>query len=669
MSGTVSGVHFSYIDQLLEPAGSGITSMYSLGSHAVLKKQILEEMKYRAPMIFSLELTDKFKKTGLASNLGQASQFSKNAFKIEALIDERDDNLDRAWIHWTSIHQKAAAIHPFYQTQLSDLNQLSNKIGIHTAVEVKQSLNNAKRDIKELGDQVKKIDGQIGDLIEAGNASASAIRRLRDTKTAIRTQISDLNDKISDLEQLLQDIIKYTELLVILKFKSTADLAELKSKLNLFDEALSKAQAANDQLNAELRTMDTQVASSTPYKANEAFQSIHVIQKQALDEYGSRAASAVATFSGLQSQLGSVWLFDADNYRNATDTLELFWENANSLFVDQGAKEKMRNKNKSEVVNSKRDLRRKAQPYLDQVTRAMGTCSFVSSTDPFKELYVTLQGEPSKGSAGYYQAYMTANQQTNITQPVPDIHLDNADKAGASAMNLVFSMENLLNDVRDEFYVDEFAVSKFSYRTLGLEKDITGQVKQSKEMSRPESHALANQELEYLIYGANSCIGNYAAAYAEMFAIRLAVGTAEALTEPHIQAMNAGSPLLVFLAAVAEGAVKAQLDMMKLVEGEAVPLSKKLGSVFNLAYKDYLRIFLLLHSRDKVMLSRMQALIELNTGISLEKSTTYLSGRATSSVKLWFLPGMMKILGASDLYSCEMTGNRCHFTKTGVMAY
>jgi hypothetical protein len=249
------------------------------------------------------------------------------------------------------------------------------------------------------------------------------------------------------------------------------------------------------------------------------------------------------------------------------------------------------------------------------------------------------------------------------------MNLEDADKAGMSAMNLISSIETVLAEVRDEFYLDEYAVSKFNYRTLGLEKDISGQVKASKELSQPEGHVLVNQELEYLLYGANSCLGNYSAAYAEMFVFRLAVGTAEALLEPHIQSLNVGSPLLVFLAAVAEGAVKAQMDMVKLVQGEPVPLTKKLGSVFSLTYKDYLRIFLLLHSRDKVLLSRMQALIELNTGIPLKQSATYLSGTATTSVKLWFLPGLMKVLGAADLYSCRVVGGRCVITNTGVMAY
>ncbi|PZE22193.1 hypothetical protein CBW46_005250 [Paenibacillus xerothermodurans] len=669
MSGSVAAEHFGFIDQRVEPSNTSITSMYSLANHMVLKKQILEEMKYRAPMIYSLEIADKFKKTGLATNLRQASDYSKNAVKIEALLDERNGHLDRAWREWKNIHAKAAAVHPFYQSHLAELNELSARVGIHTVAEVRQSLTAAKADLTELKQQLEKTNDKIADLIAAGNASAAALGRLRDTKDALKTQMSDLTDKISALDQLLEDVIKYTELLAMLKLKSTGDLSDLKAHLTAFDEAINKAKTANDQLNTELRTVQTQNASTGAYKPNEVFQSIDIIQRQELDEYGSEAASVVALFSGLQAQLGSVLLFDAQNYQNADGAIQSFWQKANDLFVRQGQKESQRTNKQTAANSSKSEQRQKAQPYLDQVTRVMGVCSLVNAADPFKEHYTALQGDPAAGSTGFYQAYMTLNKSTDMAQPVPEINVEDADKAGASAMNLVASLEGLLTEVRDEFYVDEYAISKFSYRTLGLEKDASGQAKQSKELSQPESHALVNQELEYLLYGASSCAGNYAAAYAEMFAFRLAVGTAEALTEPHIQAMNVGSPLAMLLAAVAEGAMQAHMDMTKLIDGEAVPLSKKLGSAISLSYKDYLRVFLLLHSRDAVMLSRLQALIQLNTGTSLEHGTTYLSGTAASSVKLWFLPSVMKLLGASGLYSCQVVSDRCHMTKTGVMAY
>ncbi|WP_282935445.1 hypothetical protein [Paenibacillus sp. RC67] len=669
VSGTLASNSFQFIDQKVETEGSSLTSMYSLGNHTVFKKQILEEMKYRAPMIYSLEMADKFKKTGLSSAMGQASQFSKNAEKIEKLIEDRDDQLDNAWKNWSAIYQNAVAMHPFYQSQLAELNKLSDKIGLHTIGEVKQSLQDSKKQLADLKDDVKRINSDIRSLIQAGSQASSAIDSLYDLKDRIQDEIVDVNKKISDLEQLLNDLLEYAKLLAMLKLKSTSDLAELKDHLKDFEEALNKAKKSNDQLNTELQAIQSQNAASGSYEADKVFQAVHLISRSELDDYGSKAASVVALFSGLESQLSSVIFFDGQNYRNADQAIQPFWKQAQELQSTQSLKESQRNAKKSVATTSKQEQRKKAQAYLDQVKSALGSCSILATTDSSKQQYIALQGDPAKGSKGYYQAYMDSNNTSNLSQPVPSIDLDNADKAGASAMNLISSLTDLLTDVRDEFYVDEFAVSKFNYRTFGLEKDSSGTIKGSLEPSEPGKHQLVNQELEYLLYGANSCASNYSLAYAEMFAFRLAVNTAEALLEPKNEILNVGSPLLVFLAAVAEGAIHAQQDMSKLIQGEMVPLSQKLGSFFTMSYKDYLRVFFLLHSRDKVLLSRMQALIQLNTGLDLQQSTTYISGTASTSIRLWFLPGLMNQLGKAGLNACQVKLGRCQITKTGVMAY
>ncbi|NHN30711.1 hypothetical protein G9U52_12795 [Paenibacillus sp. S3N08] len=669
LSGTIEAEHFRFIDQRLEETNSSLTSMYTLASHTVFKKQILEDMKYRAPMIYSLELVDKFKKTGLSTVLSQAQSFSKHAVSVEKVLDERDEAMDETWEEWKAIHQKATAIYPFYQTQLADLNQLSSNVGIHQVDEVRQSLQDAKDHLKSLEQQLESIDDNIQSVSKATQGAADAIKGLMESRNQVNLQVDEMFDKVADLQQLLNDTIRYASLLTLLKVRSTSDASFLKKTIEQFDKALNRAKTANDRLNEELRTVTSNNSGDSTYSANQVFESIHLISREELDDYGAQAAASVALFSGLQAQLNSVWLFDAANYNNASQAIEAFWQKENGLFIGQSPKEAQRNANKASAKTSKREQRNKAQPYLDQIMKAMGSCSLVAATDPFKASYAALQGEPSQGSVGYYQAYMQTNQQADLAQPVPELDFEDADKANASAMSLLTGFESILTDVRDEFYVDEYALSKFNYRTLGMEKDLGGNIKQSKEASRPDSHPLTNQEVEYLLYGANSCLGNYSLAYGEMFAFRLAIGTAEALLEPHIQAMNVGSPLLVLLAAVAEGAVKAQLDMVKLVQGDAVPLAKKLGSLVTLTYKDYLRIFLLLHSRDEVLLSRMQALIQLNTGMDLLQSTTYVSGTGGTSIKLWFVPGLSKILGISGLYPCEVVGNRCQMVRTGVMAY
>lgn len=110
--------------------------------------------------------------------------------------------------------------------------------------------------------------------------------------------------------------------------------------------------------------------------------------------------------------------------------------------------------------------------------------------------------------------------------------------------------------------------------------------------------------------------------------------------------------------------------MTKLVKGEAVELSAKIAApALSLTYKDYLRVFMLIHSNNTKQMARMQALIELETGKDLMQATTYIQGNAASDIKLWFIPQIMKLLDGSGLLGCKVIGNRCQFISTAAVAY
>ena len=75
----------------------------------------------------------------------------------------------------------------------------------------------------------------------------------------------------------------------------------------------------------------------------------------------------------------------------------------------------------------------------------------------------------------------------------------------------------------------------------------------------------------------------------------------------------------------------------------SVQLSKY--APIELTYRDHLRIFLLIHSNNEKKLSRMLALIRLNTGTNPAERFTYASGEVRTAMRLWFLPGVTKAIG------------------------
>ncbi|WP_248925603.1 hypothetical protein [Paenibacillus hamazuiensis] len=654
---------FRYIDTAMTPGSEQLLAMYTLANHQVMKQQILEEMKYRAPVQFGLEITDKFTSTGVTSQMKSAARFAAQAEKAEKLLEKRDKALDEAWDAFVKIRTKAGTDYPFYDTGLSQLNELSGRVGIHTVDEVTQMINDGKARLQKWNDRLRSINHSIRSLADAGEGAIEEIRELRKEKADLQADIDDLQQKIADWEQLLKDVLEYAKLLAALKLKSANDYEQLSGLLAQFNEELAKAKKANEELNAELRKGREEGASGN-LAADEVFAHIYGMGAQDFDDYASKAAAVVALFGGLKSQLQSVVFFTADDYAGTSEANRQYLAKVNELYAEQNPKESARNRNKTQASAGQKEQRSKAQKYLDQALKAMGGCGVISG-DPFSSMYARLQG----GDDGFFQRYMLINGQQAAVPLMEETDLDNADKAGKTAMKLIDGLADLLTAARDDMYMNEFALGKFSYRTYGIEKDSSGNVKNTLVLSAPETHPLSNQEVEYIIYGSNSCAGNYGKAYAELFAIRLAIGTIESLMEPQNELLNVGSPLLVFLAAVAEGAVKAQADMIRLLDGEAVPLSAKIGKGFTLYYKDYLRLFLLLHGRDKVMLSRMQALLQLNTGFDLRAKATYVQGSATMSVKLWFMPGLMRAIGPLGVHGCIPAGNRCEFVKTAYLAY
>ncbi|MOA25404.1 hypothetical protein D3C78_1461270 [compost metagenome] len=66
---------------------------------------------------------------------------------------------------------------------------------------------------------------------------------------------------------------------------------------------------------------------------------------------------------------------------------------------------------------------------------------------------------------------------------------------------------------------------------------------------------------------------------------------------------------------------------------------------------------MMLHGGGNIQLSRMLALIRLNTGINPDERSTYVSSNIKLGMRLWFLPGVVKLLDYSAGYSGEVQGS------------
>ncbi|TXK85409.1 hypothetical protein [Paenibacillus sp. N3.4] len=667
LSAHVSAGGFHYVDTKALNESIRLTPVYSLASHVVFQQQILEDMKIKAPIEYTLELTDKFRKSGTNVPFQQGSQFSKEGAELEKLLEQREGALDEAWSYSEELHLKISTYHSYYQARITELDRLASEIGIHTIEEVRSQLTAVKDQLKSIHESLKNLDMTLAALSQAGPEAAASMQSIFASKQVMNEQAQALVQKQNEFERLLTLIIQYAALIAETKVEVPLNQKTVQKLQQTIESSLRIAKQKNEEIRIKLNGIHTSMTNSAP-EVYEVFQSVNVIGDDYFYTYQTSVASITSLFTAYQEVIDSIYLFTPDQTNRANLANNAYGSLSDEFYGKQGALEKTRMDKHAHITANKQEQKNKIQTILDQAKQAIGGCQITGDLNFYSQLQGV--GGQGLGNKGFYQKYREVNAQEAMIGNEVNYDLEKAEPVSLNAMSMLEAFNQAATSLRNEVYVNEFALSKFNYRTYGMEKDASGQSRKSNELIDPGNHMLLNQEVEYLLYGFSSCGANMSSAYAEMFSFRMAIRTLEALLDPKKELLNLGSPLLVLLTAAAEGSMKAFQDMNKLIKGEAVELSAKITTAaLSLTYKDYLRIFLLLHSNNTKLLARMQALIELQTGKDLVLETTYIQGNATSDVRLWFIPQMMKVIEGTGLLGCKVYGNRCQLKSTAAYAY
>lgn len=667
---------FQDLGMRLEQGSWKLTAMSTLANQSVFRRQVVEEMKYRAPAEFALELAGKFKKSGIADSLSGTASFAENGEKLEQLLEKRDQALNAAWDKSQAIMDQALLLHETYKSRITEIDELAGKIGIHTADKIRQSIREAEASIermndtlRSLGDSLTATKGRIADMAGHAETYASQLQTLYEEERSLEAEWSTAENELAALtkqkfewEQLLADMVRYAALLQALKADIAIEAVRFAERADAAIEAIGIVQRLNDNVAAEKERL---VRESQQQKgpAAEVWKHVLVYDLPYFSVYKTEAAKLSAIVQGLRQKIADTVLFTGEALARITEAVTELKRQADGFRAEQGAKEAARQAGNDDLAAKKAKQRTITEDALSGIRQATGSCGILPS-DSGRSLYEKLEGGSAGGTVGLSHKYAAYNVQelarsNAVSTPV------NAGQAQTQSIGWMRSFADMLSGVRDELYVNEFALTKFNFRTYGMNN---GGTASSFERSEPSKHVLANQEAEYLLYGFDSCMANIAAAYGEMYVMLLAIRTTEALLDPKNEALNVGSPLLVFLVALAEGAVEALADMSKLTEGKAVPIVRKISPV-TIDYKEMLRVFLLIHRNETAVISRMQGLIELNTGKDLTRHAASLHATAEASMKLLFSPQLMKLVYAGGGTGCEPRGNRCGLVKTEVMSY
>ncbi|MFD1775759.1 hypothetical protein [Paenibacillus rhizophilus] len=608
-----------------------------LGSYDVFRRQMNEEMKYKAPVDFALELAGKFKP--LSGAMEEASRTTELFAKLQPLYDKREAALDRM------LERRRQAA----ESARTPLTLIKNPAAGGIADSSIGAVSSTADIAAQYNDYVWKSNIDMNRGPKKPAMYTHAITSYREQSAAV---LSGLGSRLAVWQNDHALLIKQAsdalnEAKIINEEMSKAiKLSESRSAGRGYDTADSW-DIPNSQANAAARPNLREQAEQLVLESADllGMENSLAAQEAAFRDSYSRASSLPGAMSpalGLNGDAGAM----KAAVTGAAGTVDAYlsdYGNGGGVIGREAAEiDKHRGSD-----NQRKELEKEAKTKLAEALKvADALCNLNSGAKEVLERYELLNQ--------YYEESIDYNK--GLTEGSADEPVKSDPYAAESAAmdqmdNLYEALGSVLLASRDRLFQTEYAAQYFPHFDLSQLKEIAeGSAEEIgeklKEQLDPHS-----QELEYILYGFDKPGLNVAAAYSEIFAARLAIRTMEGF----VKKAGMGNPLLVAAAALVYGLTEAVKDMITLCREGAVPLSEYVPA--KLTYRDYLRLFLALHGSGEAELSRMLALIRLNTGINPAERSTYASAEMRLGMRLWFLPGIMKLLQHTGEVPGEIDGH------------
>ncbi|TJY40924.1 hypothetical protein E5161_14505 [Cohnella pontilimi] len=596
-----SGAYFPYL--AAEWTGVDVTESRPLADHEVLRRQVLEEMKYKAPIDLTLEIADRFR--GVSPALQEAASTVNMLEKVRQAYDRREAALDEVL---ESQHQAGGRTVSFLQQDIDNAVQIAADVEDADAFEAAAS---------ELASSLQASAGKartaLNEAYSEGVRALDRSRQANDEMRAITVQAANHPSSSTNTEFPSGS----GEQMDSAKVDSISELRRTAAQLLLEDDFFVNYAA---ELDAE-RMKGLQFC-------DEADRFSGFIRSVASTE------GAGGAIHGGAVRLRSMW----SEYDRA-------YGGSGSVLRERSALLEAHRSGDQE----RKILERQAQAEWTKTTGMFAALSGPSGSPEDREIFE----KASELSRENLEWNRTEDERSESA--MPGAASEGRDHAMSSADAWMEALQGSLSGLRDELYFSEYTVQRFSYFPPSELKRMLG--------GEQVPLSLQKQETEFILYGISNPTGNIAAAYGEILSIRLAIRTMEGL----IECRSLGHPLVLLAAALVYGIRNAMLDMNRLLEHDSVPLSKYVQ--VNTAYTDYLRLFLLVHGGSPGHLARSVAVMEQASGISFAKAYTYVSGEGTASLRLWFFPGLLKVMGRAGRLGGTIKGNRYEAVYTADSSY
>lgn len=628
---------------------SGVEMQRPLGTYAVFEQQIREQMKYKAPIDFTIEIVNRFKP--LSRVMKEASNTVDLLGKLQKLYDLREAKLDELLETQRKAAGSAANIAPLIPRSGS-----SQGNGISTGADIAEQYPDYAQKVEEDRDREPLDKMYTMEIAHYRYGASEVFGKLAKRNEEAKNKHDQL---LPQARKLLTEVKQINE----------------QMKLVIEESERRPAQEGYDDVSAmqSTGTAEKEVGGEQIAEIRRKSRDL-LLSEQLFADFEGDIGGQETKFESMHSAVNSFLVFEGPVMSVSSSSGELYSaiQRMNretdaylELFSDAGSRNLIEENQKILEAHRASDEERK-RTEKEAEGKLKEAKSMIGRISDLQNKLKGLQRQFDQLEA-FYKENREKNRQSGSGQEAGTAIAGNPYDAGGGAMGgmdiLFGGFSSLIKGMSDNCFQTEYIANYFTYLDISALDELLDGSGTDKLDRLTDSLAAGQQEVEYILYGFHNPAGNIAAAYGEIFGMRLAIRTMEGL----IKNSTKGHPLLILAAALLYGIEHAVKDMIELTKTGSLELSDYLK--IKLSYRDHLRIFLLLHGRSEARLSRMLAVIRLNTGISTEERPTYLKGTVTVAMPVWFLPGVAKALGSAGILSGRVEGNTYVAVKQADFSY
>jgi len=659
-----------FIDYRIEE--TNIEGFGNLLNNDVLERQILEHMKYRAPLALTENVISKIKSSGLFEKLqfskkekvvrkkrkelkgkiGETNEVLKEISEYEGDNDIEDlknikEKLNDAKSKNNSILEplseyiEAKAESDSYAAQYNSTADDESKIEITTNSE----FDNLEEQVNVLDSQIDsnivKVEETIEKLEELESKLIQLVNERNDLVTErdnIAAEVEEINVQISDLNRYIEEIDRE-----ISELNNMTD--EEDKENNKASNDSEKSEESGDTKGSEGSQSSDDVDNSKSTENNGTESKDDKKDGMSEEEKAAKIVELLIAKQIAEEEINDLTSL-ADEKQMKIDDLNIKIDDLNIKIGNiQSEIEKIKSEFKLEDMNeieikeppvneserpSKDTGKDEMNDFLDSIKEKLG--SYLKNineewliSDEDLELISEIDSD-FFDDMSKVKTEMDSSLYDSMNSKTTEYSEDESETENDNILNFLDILFNALESGRNKIYINEYIMDNFTYLTSKTTRD----------------HYFEKGEVEYIIWGDNNQLSNISKTMGSIWFMRFAINT----IDYYAKSANP-EPQTRLIFALGKALIRSCVDMQKLYKGQNIELCPSVKSL-KLNYADHLRLFLLIQSlpNQDGQLNNIKQLYQVNIkqhvpDFELKNYNTVIHGTAKVSINLWFLPMLL----------------------------